>query len=529
MTTNSAEYDYIVVGGGTAGAVVASRLSEDQDVSVALVEWGPSDEHEPRALMLRRWAEMMESEFDLDYRSVPQPRGNSHIRQARARILGGCSSHNTMIAFRPPARDLEEWVALGAVGWGPDEFLPYYERLATNILPVAPQHRNPYLQDVIDAASTALSIPVRERWNPTGFADGAGFLELGYYPETGARSSSSVDYLHRFAGNRHNLQLRLEARAVRILFDGDGDGDGRGSERRARAVEVTRADGIRERIAARREIILCAGAIDTPRLLLLSGVGPAEGLRDAGVPVVHDLPGVGNNLMDHPEGLVLWEASAPIPDVGASDWDAIISLRLDPDASAPDILCHIPLMTLADNSERLGFVTPRHSLSLTPNVAKPRSRGRVWIESPDPDRPPLIDYGYFTDPEGHDEAVLLAGMRMARRVAATQPMARWVAREVFPGPEVQSDAELSELARAAHHTVYHVCGTCRIGAAQDPAAVVDPQLRVRGIAGLRIADASVFPTITTVNTVVTVLMVGERAADLIRLGAPERTAAAGAP
>ena len=477
-----------------------------QTSSVALVEWGPTDEHEPRALELRRWAEMMESEYDLDYASVKQRRGNSHIRQARAKILGGCSSHNTMIAFRPPVRDLDEWVAAGAEGWGAEQFFPYYDRLATNIVPVAPEHRNPYLNDVIAAASAALDIPVRERWNDGPFADGTGFLELGYYPETGIRSSSSVDYLHPIT-DRPNLHIELETRVLRVVID---------SEKQARAIEVERADGSRGEIAARREIVLCAGSIDTPRLLMLSGVGPADDLRAAGVEVTHDLPGVGRNLMDHPEGLVLWEAAEPIPDVGASDWDAIISLRLDPSAPAPDILCHIPLMTLADNSERLGFVTPEHSLSLTPNVAKPRSRGRVWIDSPDPAAQPLIDYGYFTDPEGRDERTLIAGMRMARRVAATEPMAGWITREVFPGPEVQSDEDLSELARAAHHTVYHVSGTCKIGAASDAAAVVDPQLRVRGIGGLRVADASVFPVITTVNTVVTVLMVGERAADLIR-------------
>ncbi len=508
MTSTGSEFDYVIVGGGTAGAIVAARLSEDEDVSVALVEWGPTDEHEPRALMLRRWAEMMESEYDLDYTSVEQPRGNSHIRQARARILGGCSSHNTMIAFRPPVRDLDEWVTAGAEGWGPAEFLPYYGRLATNIVPVALEHRNPYLADVIAAASAALDIPVRERWNDCSFADGTGFLELGYYPQTGIRSSSSVDYLHPIT-NRPNLHMQLETRVLRVVID---------DTRRARAVEVERSDGSRARITALREIVLCAGSIDTPRLLMLSGVGPAEQLRAAGVDVVHNLPGVGQNLMDHPEGLVLWAATEPIPEVGASDWDAIISMRLDSAAAAPDILCHIPLMTLADNSERLGFVTPQYSLSLTPNVAKPRSRGRVWIDSPDPAAQPLIDYGYFTDPDGYDEQTLVAGVRMARRVAATHPMARWIAREVFPGPDVQSDEDISALARAAHHTVYHVSGTCRIGAPDDPGAVVDPQLRVRGIGGLRVADASVFPVITTVNTVVTVLMVGERAADLIRAG-----------
>jgi choline dehydrogenase-like flavoprotein len=514
MTTQPAEYDYVVVGAGTAGAVVASRLSEERTVTVGLVEWGPSDQDEPRALILRRWAEMIESEYDLDYGSVQQRRGNSHIRQARARILGGCSSHNTMVAFAPLAHDLEEWTALGAGGWGPDEFLPYYDRLATNIVHVASEHRNPYLKDVIEAASRALAIPIRERWNASQFADGTGFLELGYYPDTGVRSSSSVDYLHPIA-NRPNLNVTLEARALRIMF---------GAGRRARALEIGRPDGSRARVAARREIVLCCGAIDTPRLLMLSGVGPARVLDEAGIPVLHDLPGVGRNLMDHPEGLVLWEASRPIPNIGASDWDAIFSMRLKPHTPVPDILCHIPLMTVAANSERLGFVTPEHSITLTPNVAKPRSRGRVWIDSPDPDRPPVIDYGYFTDPDGHDEAVLLAGMRMARRVAATQPMARWVRREVFPGPTIRSEAELSELARAAHHTVYHVCGTCRMGAADDPTAVVDPQLRVRGIAGLRIADASVFPTITTVNTMVTVLMLGERAADLI--ASPQRSSTA---
>ncbi|MGH2890793.1 MAG: GMC family oxidoreductase [Solirubrobacteraceae bacterium] len=500
------EFDFLVVGGGTAGAVVAARLSQDPDASVGLVEWGPSDQTEPRALDLRSWFQMMESEYDLDYRSVTQDRGNSHIRQARARILGGCSSHNTMIAFRPLPADLAEWAALGAAGWDGEDFGHCYDRLETNIVPVVPAHRNPFLADVIQAASRALSIPIRERWNDQPFADGTGFLELGYHPTTGVRSSSSVAYLHPIVSTRRNLELVLEARVNRLVFD---------DARRARAVEVVHADGSRATLRARREIVLCCGAIDTPRLLLLSGVGPGQELRSAGVPVVHDLPGVGRNLMDHPEALVLWEAVEPLPDVGASDWDAIIALRVDRARESPDVLCHIPLMTLADHSERLGFATPEHSVSLTPNVAKPRSRGRVWIGSPDPEDPPLIDYRYFTDPDGHDEATLLAGVRSARRVAATEPMARWIRREVFPGPEAQSDVDLSELVRAAHHTVYHVCGTCRIGAADDPDAVVDPRLRVRGLDGLRVVDASVFPTITTVNTVVTVLMVAERGAELI--------------
>ncbi len=505
MTATTPEFDYVIVGGGTSGPVLAARLSEDPEATVCLIEWGPSDQREPRALQLLRWAEMLESEFDLAYRSVPQPRGNSHIVQSRARILGGCSSHNTMIAFRPPLADLREWEALGASGWGED-FAAYYDLLLTNIVAVAPEHRNPFLQDVIETAAAALNIPLRESWNDTQWTDGAGFLELGYYPETGVRSSASVDYLHPIMGRRSNLTTLLETRVTRVLID---------AHRRAEGVQMRLADGSVAEVRARREVILCAGAIDTPRLLLLSGVGPAEELATAGVTVVHNLPGVGRNLMDHPEGLLVWEASRPVPELAASQWDAIIATRLDAEREAADILCHIPLLTLAENAERLGFQTPRHSITLTPNVARPRSRGRVWIGSADPDQPPLIDYGYFTDPDGHDERTLLAGIRMGRQLAQTQPMAGWIKREVFPGAEVQEDSELSALARQAHHTVYHVSGTCRIGAIDDPLGVVDPQLRVRGIDGLRVADASVFPTLTTVNPVITVLMVGERAADLI--------------
>ncbi len=183
--------------------------------------------------------------------------------------------------------------------------------------------------------------------------------------------------------------------------------------------------------------MICAGAIDTPRLLLLSGIGPAGQLRSHGIEVVCDLPGVGENLTDHPEGLVVWEAARPVPPLAATDWDMTIMARLlDPDAAVPDVLAHVPLMTYAVHAERLGLTLPEHSFSMTPNVTRPRSRGRVWLAGPDPDMPPLIDYRAFTDPEGHDEQVLLAGMRMARRVAARAPMSDWVGRELFPGPEV---------------------------------------------------------------------------------------------
>jgi choline dehydrogenase-like flavoprotein len=232
--------------------------------------------------------------------------------------------------------------------------------------------------------------------------------------------------------------------------------------------------------------------------------------------VARDVPGVGRNLTDHPEGLIVWEAARPVPPVGATDWDMTIMARTGPADVVPQVLMHVPLMTYAVHAERLGYRIPAQSITMTPNVTRPRSRGRVWLGSPDPDVPPLIDYGSFTDPDGHDERTLVTGVKMARRIAATEPMSGWVRRELFPGPGVTSDEEISALARATSHTVYHVSCTARMGADDDPGAVLDPQLRVRGIAGLRVADASAFPSLTTVNPMVAVLMLAERAADLIR-------------
>ncbi|TQS44780.1 GMC family oxidoreductase [Cryptosporangium phraense] len=498
--------DYVIVGGGTAGAILAARLTEDPAVTVTLVEWGPSDEDEPRATALRRWPELFGSEYDLDYRSVPQARGNSDIRQTRMRLLGGCSTVNTMIAWRPPDADLREWVTLGASGWGPEDFGPYFDRLRTPITPVAPADRNPLLADIVTAAAKALDVPERSSWNSEPYVDGAGFFEVGYDPATGARSSSSRVYLHPVRPDRPNLRLVLRTRVTKVLVD----------EGRATGVRGLDEHGEPVTLRAHREVILCAGAIDTPRLLLLSGIGPAGVLADAGVPLVHDLPGVGENLQDHADALVVWETVDPVPPEMASGWDAGVLARIDENGERPDVVMLMGVETWAEHLTAEGYDLPAHTTSLSPNVAKPASRGRIWITSADPDAAPSLDYRSFTDPGGHDEAVLVAGLRMARRIAATEPMASRVVREVFPGPDVRSDEDLSAIARRTHQTVYHVCGTARMGAADDPLAVVDPSLRVRGLAGLRIADASVFPTVPSVNPMCTVMMLAERAADVLR-------------
>ena len=503
------DFDYLVVGGGTAGGVVAARLSEDPDVRVGILEWGPDDRGEERARYLRRWAEMVESEYDLDYRSVSQGRGNSNIRQTRARILGGCSTTNTMISWRPLRADLEEWVAAGATGWDADHFHPYYDRLSIPIHPVAEHDRNPVIADVVEAASTALGVPVRERWNDGSTdadARGAGFFELGYDPETNVRGSTSIWYLHPILDRRKNLSLITEARATRILLEGS----------RAVGVEYHDSDGHTRVARARREIVLAAGAIDTPRLLMLSGIGPRAELEAAGVPVRVDLPGVGENLQDHAEGLVVWEVRVAPPPISASGWDAGAMLQVDDGAQRPDVLMHFPVEAWVEHPRAQGVVFPDQIVAIASNVAKPSSRGRVGLTSADPDTPPVIDYRYFTDPDGHDERMLIAGVRAARAIAEQEPFRSNIVREVFPGPDVQTDEQLSTVERSIHQTVYHVSGTCRIGADDDELAVVNPRLKVRGIEGLRVADASVFPTLPSVNPVITVLMVGERAADLIR-------------
>ncbi|AGL17601.1 GMC family oxidoreductase [Actinoplanes sp. N902-109] len=490
----------VVVGGGTAGAVTASRLSQDPGVRVCLVEGGPSDVGDARILQLRNWINLLESEFDYAYPTVPQPRGNSHIVHSRGKMLGGCSSHNTMISFRPPDEDFADWVAAGAEGWSAAEMKTYWDRLRISIVPVV--ERNPLAVDFVAACHAALGVPVRDDFNAQPFADGTGFFPVAYDPGTGVRSSSSVAYLHPHL-DRPNLTVRTDTWAFRLATSGA----------RITGVEV-RTGTTTETITGDR-YVLSAGAIDTPRLLLLSGIGPAADLERLGITPVLDLPGVGENLLDHPESLILWESARPVPAESAMDADAGLFVRRDPAGSRPDLMFHLYQLPFTVNTARLGYDVPAHGFGMTPNVPRPRSRGRLWLTSADPASRPALDFRYFTDPDGYDEQTVVDGLRLAREVAATEPFASWIAREIAPGPHLQTDAELSAYGRAAHHTVYHPAGTCRMGATTDELAVVDPGLRLRGFTNAWVADASVFPLMTSVNPVVAVLMIGEKAADLL--------------
>ncbi|NEW77423.1 GMC family oxidoreductase [Streptomyces rhizosphaericus] len=498
-------YDYVVIGGGTAGSVIASRLTEDPDIRVAVIEGGPSDVDRPDVLTLRRWLGLLGGDLDYDYPTTEQPRGNSHIRHSRARVLGGCSSHNTLISFKPLPGDWDEWAEAGAEGWDAESMDPYFQRLRNNIVPVDEKDRNAIARDFVDAAQAAAGVPRVEGFNKKPFHEGVGFFDLAYHPENNKRSSASVAYLHPFL-DRPNLHLMLETWAYKLELDDTG---------RVTGVHVRAKDGEEILVRAETEVLVCAGAVDTPRLLMHSGIGPKADLEALGIPAVHDLPGVGENLLDHPESVIVWETDGPIPDNSAMDSDAGLFIRRDPESRGPDLMFHFYQIPFTDNPERLGYEKPEHGVSMTPNIPKPRSRGRLYLTSADPSVKPALDFRYFTDEEDYDGRTLVDGIRVAREIAKTEPLASWLKREVCPGPEITSDEEISEYARKVAHTVYHPAGTCRMGATSDELAVVGPDLRIRGLHGVRIADASVFPTMPAVNPMIGVLMVGEKCAELL--------------
>ena len=490
-------YDYLVLGGGTAGAVIARRLAEEPDVSVCLVEAGPSDENDWRILELWNWVNLLGTELDYDYAIEPQARGNGLIRHSRGRMLGGCSSHNSAIAFRTPDADLNLWEQAGASGWGPEGTRTHFDRLfeRVNVETVLPG--NTCTEAFVGAALQAGFPPVR--FNEEELREGVGWLQLN--ARGAIRHSSSVAYLHPIGELPPNLTVLTDTAVRRILFDGHGDAVGAETDRGA--------------ISARRETVVCCGAFDTPKLLMLSGVGPAEHLREVGVPVVADVPGVGEHLLDHPEGVVMWEASRPVPTMSRQGWEAALFARTDPSVEEPDVMFHFGTSAFDMNTTQLGYPTAEQAFCLTPNVMRAKSEGVVRLRSSDPSAPPLIDFRYFTDPEGHDDRVITEGVKLARIIAEQPALKPWIERELAPGPGVRSDEEISEYARRTANTVYHPAGTCRMGAADDPNAVVDPLLRVKGVGRLRVADASVFPTMIGVNPCLTCMMIGEKCADFV--------------
>lgn len=520
-------YDYIIVGGGTAGCVIASRLSSYlPERKVLLIEAGPSDLDLGNVLDLRQWLTLLGGHLDYDYGTTEQPMGNSYIRHSRAKVLGGCSSHNTLISFRPFRHDMDRWVAQGCKGWDFDTVVRLIDNLRNTFQPVHARHRNQLCKDWVLSASEALGIPVYPDFNAEirergQLNKGVGFFNVSYNPDNGQRSSASVAYIHpilKGEERRPNLTVLTEAHVSKLHVKNDV----------ASGVDITLKSGQKLTLSARKETVLCAGAVDTPRLLLHSGVGPKSQLESLKIPVVKDIPGVGENLLDHPETIIMWELKRPVPpNQTTMDSDAGVFLRREAvnaagngDGDAADIMMHCYQIPFTLNTGRLGYpeVPDRYAFCMTPNIPRPRSKGRIYLTSNDPSVKPALDFRYFTDPEGYDAATFVAGIKAARKIAEQEPFKDWLKQEVAPGPKVQSDEDISEYARRVAHTVYHPAGTTKMGNVEkDELAVVDPTLKVRGIKKLRIADAGVFPEMPSINPMLTVLAVGERAAELIAM------------
>jgi choline dehydrogenase-like flavoprotein len=534
MAKSLGTFDYVIVGAGTAGCVLANRLSADPEVSVLLVEAGGRDDwiwiHIPVGYLYC----IGNPRTDWCYRTQPcAGLNNRTILYARGKVLGGCSSINAMVYMRGQRQDYDEWARLsGDSGWAWDSVLPVFRRSedhwrgadalhgAGGEWRVERQRLGWEILDAFQAAAEQTGIPRSEDFN-RGDNEGSGKFEVNQ--KRGVRWSASKAFL-RPAQGRPNLTVITEALVRRLRLDG----------RRVTGIELAR--GGEERLAeARIETILAAGAIGSPQILQLSGIGPAAPLAAQGIAVAHELPGVGENLQDHLQlrmafkvknvltlnqsansllgkakmGLeYLFLRSGPLT---MAPSQLGLFTRSSPGHATPNVEYHVQPLSLDK------FGDPLHRFpAFTASVCnlRPTSRGHVRIASPDPGAAPAIQPNYLATPEDHRVAV--DSLRLTRRIARAQALARYQPEEFLPGPEVQSDAELLKAAGDVGTTIFHPVGTCRMGRADDPAAVVDPRLRVRGLAGLRVIDASIMPVITSGNTNSPTVMIAERGADLLR-------------
>jgi choline dehydrogenase len=504
-----AQTDYVIVGAGSAGCALAARLTEDPDIHVTVLEAGGPDSAEA-IFVPPAWPTLWGTEVDWAYETTPQPGSSGQIHQwPRGRVLGGSSSLNGMVYIRGNPRDWDAWAYDGCAGWDHDALLPVMKRMEDvpggdpafrgvggPIEPRPAANPNPISVAFVDAARER-GYPVTDDFNGARF-EGAGLHDL--IIKDGRRTSAAVTYLHPASG-RANLDVVTGAHVARVLTAGD----------RATGVEYVH-DGAARRLTVEREVVLCAGAVDSPAILLRSGIGPSDELREAGVDPVIDLPGVGRNLHDHLLMGVLWEARQPIAAPEYNLAESSMFLRSRPEMAVPDlhfmfihVPFHLPAYTVAPGSWTIGV-----------GLVRPASRGSVRLRSAALEDKPLIDPAYLT--QEADVDAMVRGTRLARELASARALDPWRGPEALPGEAVQTDDELEDFVRHAAGTYYHPVGTCRMGVGPD--AVVDPSLRVRGVEGLRVADASVMPSIVSANTNTAAMIIGERAADLLRAGAP---------
>jgi choline dehydrogenase len=499
--------DYIVVGTGSAGSVVANRLSEDPSVEVVVLEAGPRDKdkfiHIPAA-----FAKLFRSEMDWDYLTEPQKElDGRQIYWPRGKMLGGSSSMNAMMWVRGFAADYDEWAEHAGEQWNYANVEKYFNRIESGPLVISPQ-RSPRSSTAAWLTAVQECIDAPE-----------GFCQTRVSQRRGARWSTADAYL-KPALRRRNLTLYTEATATRVIFDG----------KRAVGVEFEQL-GARRVVNARREVVLCGGAINSPQLLMLSGIGDSDQLAEHGIDVVAEAPDVGTNLLDHlvvPLGFdvpndTLFAAEKPLQLVNyfvrrrgmltSNVGEAYGFVKSRPELELPDLELIFAPAPYFD--EGIGDPYTGHAVVMGPILLKPQSSGTITLRSADPKDKPIIDPRYLTDDAGADRAALMAGLRMTATIAKSAALKDVIGKIARPLRATSLDDETLERAlNTCSHTLYHPVGTCRIGS--DDASVVDPELRVRGVDGLRVADASVMPTIIRGHTHAPSVLIGEKAADLIR-------------